>query len=114
MEKSVPVMGSAVMKPLAFVISPGLGQTAVLMILSGILVTRKMKDPRVIRFSYEHTVLWCQVQIKQMSKNEGSIQVNKALSEETQFKELLLSLLDFGYAIFAVAVQELNKEEHKP
>jgi len=35
------------MKPLAFVISPGLGQTAVLMILSGILVTRKMKDPRV-------------------------------------------------------------------
>lgn len=35
------------MKPLAFVISPGLGQTAVLMILLGILVTRKMKDPRV-------------------------------------------------------------------
>lgn len=35
------------MKPLVFVISPGLGQTAVLMILSGILVTRKMKDPRV-------------------------------------------------------------------
>lgn len=35
------------MKPLAFVISLGLGQTAVLMILSGILVTRRMKDPRV-------------------------------------------------------------------
>lgn len=36
-----------VMKPLAFVISPGLGQTAALMILSGILVARRMKDPRV-------------------------------------------------------------------
>lgn len=36
-----------VMKPLAFVISPGLGRTAVLMILSGILVARRMKDPRV-------------------------------------------------------------------
>lgn len=35
------------MKPLAFVISPGLGQTAALMILSGILVARRMKDPRV-------------------------------------------------------------------
>lgn len=38
-----------------------------------------------------------------MSKNEGSIQVNKALSEEMQFKELLLSLLDFGYDIFSCA-----------
>lgn len=35
------------MKPLAFVISLGLGQTAVLTILSGILVTRRMKDRRV-------------------------------------------------------------------
>lgn len=35
------------MKRLVFVISPGLGQTAVLMILSGILVARRMKDPRV-------------------------------------------------------------------
>lgn len=35
------------MKPLASVISPGLGQTAALMILSGILVARRMKDPRV-------------------------------------------------------------------
>lgn len=35
------------MKPLAFVISPGLGQTAVLMILSGILVPRRTRDLRV-------------------------------------------------------------------
>lgn len=47
-----------------------------------------------------------------MSKNEDSIQVNRALSEEMQFKELLLSLLDFGYDIFAVAVQELNKRKN--
>jgi len=44
-----------------------------------------------------------------MSKNEGSIQVNKALSEEMWFKKLLLALLDFGYDVFAVAAQELNQ-----
>lgn len=51
--------------------------------------------------------------LEEMSKNEDSIQLNKALSEEMHFKELLLSLLDVGYDIFAVAVQELNKEERK-
>jgi len=39
------------MKPLVFVISPGLGQTAVLMILLGRLVARRMKDPRVCLIS---------------------------------------------------------------
>ncbi|XP_039926014.1 disintegrin and metalloproteinase domain-containing protein 23 isoform X2 [Hirundo rustica] len=34
---------------------------------------------------------------KEMSKNEGSIQLNKALSEEMPFKKLLLTLLDFGF-----------------
>lgn len=31
-----------------------------------------------------------------MSKNEGSIQVSKALSEEVRFKKLLVALLDVG------------------
>lgn len=44
-----------------------------------------------------------------MSKNEGSIQVNKALSEEMCFKKLPLTLLDFGYDVFAVAAHKLTQ-----
>lgn len=60
----------------------------------------------VLHFSLS-TSFWCN--LEEMSKNEGSIQLNKALSEEMPFKKLLLALLDFGYGVFAVATQELNQ-----
>lgn len=64
----------------------------------------------VLHFSF-FVSFWCN--LEETSKNEGSIQVNKALSEEMWFKNLLLALLDFGYDVFAVAAQELSKEEHE-
>lgn len=60
----------------------------------------------VLHFSLSIS-FWCN--LEEMSRNEGSIQLNKALSEEMPFKKLLLALLDFGYDVFAVATRELNQ-----
>ncbi|KAM7153009.1 disintegrin and metalloproteinase domain-containing protein 23 isoform 5-T7 [Macrochelys suwanniensis] len=46
---------------------------------------------------------------KEMSKREGTIQINKVLSEGTLLEKLLLALLDSGCEVFAVTLQELNQ-----